>query len=56
MARWDDILMQYVGDTPRVEPRMNRYRITTKVRDKAMGVRQTWWMFITRWVRTKHYK
>ena len=48
MAQWDDILLQYLRDTPGVEPRMNIHRITADIRDGGMGLRQTWWTFITR--------
>ena len=50
MAHWDNILLQYLQDTLRVEPRMNKHRITTDIRDGRMGLRQAWWTFITRWV------
>ena len=33
---------------------MNRHRITTDLRDGAMGIRQTWWTFITCWVTLSH--
>ena len=29
---------------------MNRHRITTNLKDGAMGLRQTSWTLITRWV------
>ena len=50
MAQWDNILLQNLWNTPRVEPRMNRHRITTDLRDRGMGLRKAWWSFITRWV------
>ena len=50
MAPWDDILLQFLRETPGVEPQMNRHRITTDRRDVGMGLRQAWWTFITRWV------
>ena len=50
MAQWDDILLQFLRETPRVEQRMNRHHITTDLRDGGMGLRQAWWAFITRWI------
>ena len=39
MAQWDHIHLQYLRDTPGVEPRLNRHRITTDLRDGGMGLR-----------------
>ena len=50
MAQWDDILLQFLRQTPGVEARMNRHRITTDLRDGGIVLRQAWWAFITRWV------
>ena len=50
MAQWDDILLEFLRETPGVELRMKQHRITTDLRDGGMGLRQAWWAFITRWV------
>ena len=50
MAQWDDMLLQFLRETPGVEPRMNRHNIPTDLRDVGMGLRQAWLTFITRWV------
>ena len=50
MARWDDILLQYIRDTPGIEQQMNNYGLTTNLSQGGLGLRQLWWSYITRWV------
>ena len=50
MAHWDDILLQYIKDTPGIEQQMNKHRRTTNRSNGGLGLRQLWWSDITRWV------
>ena len=50
MALWDDILLQYQRDTPRIEQQMNKHRLTTNLSHRGLGLRQLWWSYITRWI------
>ena len=50
MTQWDGMLLQFLRKTFGAEPRMNRHRIATNLRDGGMGLRQEWWAFISRWV------
>ena len=50
MAMWDDILLQYLRDTPGIEQQMNKYRLTTYLSHGGLGLRQLWWSYITRWI------
>ena len=50
MARWDDILLQYIRDTPGIEQQMNKHRLTTNLSQGGLGLRQLWWSYITPWV------
>ena len=50
MAQWDDILLQFIRDTPGVEQQMNKHRLTTNLSHGGLGLRQLWWSYITRWV------
>ena len=50
MAHWDDILLQFIRDTPGIEQQMNRHRLTTNLSQGGLGLRQLWWSYITRWV------
>ena len=50
MAHWDDILLQYIRDTPGIEHQMNKHRLTTNLSHGGLGLRQLWWSYITRWV------
>ena len=50
MAHWDDILLQYIKDTPGIEQQMNKHRLTTNLSHRGLGLRQLWWSYITRWV------
>ena len=50
MAHWDDILLQYMRDTPGIEHLMNKHRLTTNLSHGGLGLRQLWWSYITRWV------
>ena len=40
MAMWDDILLQYLRDTPGIEQQMNKYRLTTDLSHRGLGLRQ----------------
>ena len=50
MAHWDDILLQYIRDTPGIEHQMNKHRLTTNLSNGGLGLRQLWWSYINRWV------
>ena len=50
MAPWDDILLHYLRDTPRIEQQMNKHRLTTNLSHGGLGLRQLWWSYITRWI------
>ena len=50
MALWDDILLQYIRNTPGIEQQMNKHRLTTNLSHGGLGLRQLWWSYITRWV------
>ena len=50
MAHWDDILLQFIRDTPGVEQQMNKHRLTTNLSHGRLGLRQLWWSYITRWI------
>ena len=50
MALWDDILLKYIRDTPGIEQKMNKHRLTTNLSHGGLGLRQLWWSYITRWV------
>ena len=50
MAHWDDILLQYIRDTPGIEQQMNKHRLSTSLSHGGQGLRQLWWSYITRWV------
>ena len=50
MALWDDILLDYIRDTPGIEQQMNKHRLTTNLSHGGLGLRQLWWSYITRWV------
>ena len=50
MAHWDDILLQFIRDTPGVEQQMNKHRLTTNLSHGGLGLRQLWGSYITRWV------
>ena len=50
MAHWDDILLQFIRDTPGVEQQTNKHRLTTNLSHGGLGLRQLWWSYITRWV------
>ena len=43
MAHWDDILLQYIRDTPGIENQMNKHRLTTNLSHGGLGLRQLWW-------------
>ena len=47
MATWDDILLQYLRDTPGIEQQTNKYRLTTDLCHGGLGLRQLWWSYIT---------
>ena len=47
---WDDILLQYLRDTPEIEQQMNKHRFTTDLSHGGLGLRQLWWSYITRWI------
>ena len=48
VAHWDDILLQFIRDTPGVEQQMNKHRLTTNLSHGGLGLRQLWWSYITR--------
>ena len=50
MAIWDDILLEYIRNTPGIEQQMNKHRLTTNLSHGGLGLRQLWWSYITRWV------
>ena len=50
MAMWDDILLQYLRDTPRVQQQMNKHQLTTILSHGALGLHQLWWSNITIWI------
>ena len=50
MAMWDDMLLQYLRDTPGIEQQMNKHRLTTNLSHGGLGLRQLWWSYITRWI------
>ena len=50
MAHWDDILLQYIRDTPGIEQQMNEHRLTTNLSHGELGLRHLWRSYITRWV------
>ena len=54
MAHWDDILLQYIKDTPGIEKQMNKHGLTTNLSHGGLGLRQLWWSYITRWVTLGH--
>ena len=43
MVTWDDILLQYLRDTPGIEQQMNKYRLTTDLYHGGLGLHQLWW-------------
>ena len=50
MALWDNILLQYMRNTPGIEQQMNKHRLTTNLSNGGLGLCQLWWCYITRWV------
>ena len=50
MALCDDILLQYIKNTPGIEQQMNKHGLTTNLSHGGLGLRQLWWSYITRWV------
>ena len=50
LALWDDILLQYIRDTPAIEQQMNKHRLTTDRSHGGLRLRQLWWSYITRWI------
>ena len=50
MALWDDILLQYLRDTPGIEQQMNKHRLTTNLSHGGLGLRQLWWSYTTQWI------
>ena len=50
MPLWDEILLQYVRETPGIEQHITKYCLTTILCHEGLRLRQLWWSCITRWI------